>query len=174
MEALVLVMTDLLIFLLVIVGGFVFSTFLTFLWTAIHEFSHLIAVKLTCGTYDWSMKLWPKLDKKGITLGMLEYNPVKPLTDKRSAIISLAPYIPETISAILFPILVYFNVFFPMILFFFVGVIELISNSCNNEDCTDTIKAAKALNISSKFISIPGFILGTASLAFALIIWIYI
>lgn len=165
-------MTDLLIFLLVLVVGFTFAILLTFLWTVIHEFSHLIAVKLTCGAHNWSMKLWPKFDKKGITFGMLEYDPIKPLTNNRSAIISLAPWIPETLATISFPLLVYYHTLLPIILFSLMGVFELIFNSFNNEDWTDTMRAAKALNISSLFISIPGFVLGSISLTAALIIWI--
>ena len=48
----------------------------SFAWVIIHEFSHLIAAKLTCGVSKWEMKVWPcKLN--GVSVGgYVKYSPI--------------------------------------------------------------------------------------------------
>lgn len=87
----------------IFIGVFIVSSIA---WTIVHEFSHLIAAKLTCGVDWWEMKVRPcELNGRKVG-GYVRYSPIRPQTNIGRAIISLAPFLISIPICIMLPMLV--------------------------------------------------------------------
>jgi len=128
--------------------GIVLTLVFGILWTVVHEFSHLIAAKLTCGVSEWEMKVLPhKVDGEKYA-GSVRYYPIRYRTRKVKAFISLAPFISSTVACILLPIAVMSKSII-FIAFMVAGIVDHLSGSMVPKDIRwDMPHAAKNLNIS--------------------------
>lgn len=127
------------LFVLIVIAGYA--------WTTIHEFSHLIAAKITCGVHEWTMKVWPcKLD--GVKVGgYVQYHPIREQTDYGKAFISLAPFIVSTLACIVLPIAVASHSLI-FIAIAFAGVSDQVGGAFVKSDTFwDLPNAAEKLNI---------------------------
>jgi hypothetical protein len=127
---------------------FVLIIIANYAWTIIHEFSHLIAAKITCGVYKWKMKIWPyKLN--GVKVGgYVRYYPAKVQTDGGKAFVSLAPFIISTLSCIALPFAIMSHSLV-LIAITLVGVLDQIGGALVRSDTFwDLPNAAEKLGIS--------------------------
>ena len=165
--------SSIIVFAILIILLAVLSSAMVVVWTAIHEYSHLIAVKLTCGLTSWNIKILPHyLD--GVKVGgSLTWMPKREITPLESVIISLAPCALSFVSIILFPIAIVGNNFV-ITMFCYFGIFDLMGNaSCTGHYNNDFNSAARSLGISSWKLSLPAIIVGALSAITGIIILIF-
>ncbi len=86
--------------------------FTTTLWTPIHEYSHLIAVKLTVGTNDYLIRLYPHIlsheNGEQEVGGSLRYIPNREPKPMERFFISMAPRVMEFLVMAMYPVAIWF------------------------------------------------------------------
>lgn len=122
-----------------------------FLWSYIHELSHVIAAKKTVGLEWYKMKLYPHRGKGGDwNWASVTYMPKREPTPKEQAIISLAPRVPGLIAVLLCPfflLLPYGWLAGIWVLLWGGGVVDLLNGSFANSEQSDIRKAARELKM---------------------------
>ena len=143
-----------------------------FLWTVIHEFSHLIAAKLVTDVNDYEVDLVPKLRGRFVSLGRIDIDFYEYPSEKGTILILLAPRIPDLIASVMLPLMVFLP--FPWGLVFSVfwigGILDLLNGSMGIHPKSDLRLATKDEPKARLVLSLLGFSIGIASV----LIWFYL
>ena len=126
-----------------------------FAWATIHEVSHLWAAKKLVGVSKYKIKPYPHIHPTaGFRWAGVEYWPERKIEPTESALISLAPRLPDMLAAAMCPLALLVGSLlglFPAVawfLFWGSGVVDLLQGSMGYSEYSDLRKAAAALNIS--------------------------
>lgn len=135
-----------------------------FLWTLIHEFSHLLMARSFAEFQEWSIKPYPhfvEINGKKVfrfasfhcILKLGEY-----FTKNEKSTISLAPRIMDIIAAIALPFATFFSgiVLGAWLVLWGCGLLDLFVGSLGISEESDLKKAAKNLDISPWWFRIVG------------------
>jgi hypothetical protein len=134
-----------------------------FIWTIIHEFAHLVAAKLTCGTRRWKMRVWPhKLNGESVA-GSVAYTPLRPETNRGRGVVFIASFIPSIVACIILPIAI-FTGSIPFIALMIAGWSDQVSGSLPASNTADLPVAARELKVSPILLRICGLSIAVASL----------
>lgn len=135
-----------------------------FLWNAIHEFSHLLAVKATIGYQWYKVNLFPQWYGNKwwqVRFGLIQWMPNigKPATPRQKALISFAPRFANFIAAALFPLFALFPGYWSLlwIMIFGAGLVDFAVGSIGYTEISDLKKGSAALGISPWIARICGF-----------------
>jgi len=158
-----------------IVIGLISVVPLFIIWASIHEFSHLLAVKKFVEVVWWKMKLYPHMSEYGFRWASVEYKHTDPLTTGQQIMVSLAPRLPDTIAAILFPICAVLPEWWAWIwlLLWGAGIVDLFVGSVGYSENSDLRKAAKNLDVSPWLLRLYGFGLILVSMGCAILLYIW-
>lgn len=137
-----------------------------FIWTMIHELSHLWMVKRFVRLESWSIKPYPHYrdvgdGKKQFSFAAVYWRlePDQFMTNKQLATISLAPRIGDIIAVIALPFAVLFSsgvLFWIWISFWFCGLVDLFIGSLGIRDNSDLRRASNYLKINPWLLRIAG------------------
>lgn len=126
-----------------------------FLWSIIHEFSHLLVILFLSKVKSWNIKLYPHKYNKEFRFAGIYWRWKKVPNSFRIALIMLAPRVPDLIaSALLIKSWHYI-----LMIFLFGGVVDLFIGSLGVGKYSDTRQAASKFNINPWIIRIPGLII---------------
>ena len=146
-----------------------------FLWTALHETSHVIAAHSFAKLTDIKWWLYPHRDEAGnFYFAKVQWNwNAEPASPIHNAIIYLAPRVMDIVAAIALPFAVIFSVpwMIAWIIFWGSGIVDFIVGSLGISEYSDLKRAATHLTIDPNIIRIIGFAIISISivLCFALI-----
>ena len=141
-----------------------------FLWTAIHEMSHIFMAKSLLDVTEWSVKLYPHIHERDGTkyfvwgLSMWRYD--GDTTPAKEAAISLAPRIPDLVAAMMLQaywLIPYGWWSWVLVAFGVGGLIDLAVGSIGSGDMSDLQRASKSLDISPWILRIAGWIIVLAA-----------
>lgn len=145
-----------------------------FLWSAIHEVSHWIAVKVTVPIKDTKFYLYPHKSSSGLFYwARVSWTYTgRRLTKKERAWVSFAPRWFDLLALVLFPLAYLFSSWGAL---FWVavwggGIIDLINGSIDRSLGHDMRKYSKAWNINPWIFRIVGVVLALTSLVTGLIL----
>ena len=130
-----------------------------FIWSVIHEFSHLIAAKATVGVSEWEIKPYPHIYNGKLRWSGYYASLKKSPTKKQTAAIYLAPRVPDLAAASLLPwtVLLPAPVAFLAAAFCMAGLVDLFVGSLGISDLSDLKRAAKASGYSPWYLRMAGF-----------------
>lgn len=138
------------------------------LWVVVHEASHALAAKLLMKAQDFHFKMYPHIteEKKFLFASVSYLVPVTARTEKKEALVLLAPRVMNLVAAIAFPFLLLFPM--PMAMFWGIlwgaGLIDLFVGSLGISSVSDLRKAAKLLKFNPTLIRVFGFTVILASI----------
>ena len=145
-----------------------------FLWTSIHELSHLAAAKLLVGADLEEMKLYPHVDPvAGFRWGSVQWRwKGRPPTDKAWAGIMFAPRLPNLAAALGFPFVgllpVTGTLFVALCVFVGAGLVDLGNGSMGMGKYSDLRRGAGYLKKSPWLFRIAGF----SAIAVSVLAWL--
>lgn len=133
-----------------------------FLWTTIHELSHIAAVKMTCGASIWRIWPYPHVNKGSFYWARAMWWPLRQVNSEEQIWISLAPRIPDVIAALLFPLFLALHWWIPAIIAG-AGLVDLFTGSLGIRDHSDLRRAARAWKLSPWVLRVAGMAVIIAS-----------
>lgn len=146
-----------------------------FIWTALHELSHIAMAKMFLNITKVDYWLYPHFDRaNNFYFARVEYHHdlTKEITNIKDALISLAPRIMNLIAVISF---VFFSLFpipwnYIWLIFWGAGLIDLFVGSFGISPYSDLRRAAESLNINPYILRVIGFALIALSIISGFII----
>ena len=145
-----------------------------FLWSTIHEISHIAGAKLVSKVESWKIMPYPHFKDGNFRFGGMElkYKAENFPSKSRQAVFNLAPRIANLISiGLLFVALALTGTFqIIWLIVCFAGTIDLIVGSLGISELSDLRKAATNINISPWVLRISGLVLSALSILIVLLI----
>lgn len=110
-----------------------------FMWTYIHEYSHLLAVRFTVGEEWHEINIVPKIEGTAIRWGYIRYMTKRTPTNSDDFVISLAPRFPNLIALGLLPWATYLPGLLGWVvsLFLLTGLVDFYSGSMGFHEESD-------------------------------------
>jgi hypothetical protein len=144
-----------------IIVGILIAIVSYFIWSYIHEMSHVLAAKCTVGVTDYEIKIFPNKHPVTREWRWASYQcwfKREPTPDEQ-AIISLAPRIPNFIAVIAFMFATLMNGWLLLIwaIFWGAGLVDLFVGSLGISEHSDLRKAATSLECSPWVLRFVGF-----------------
>ena len=139
----------------------VFSIMTFFLWTTIHELSHIAAAMIVGNVEEWSIKPYPNKAKDGhwrfASASWIWKGGAPSL--KRQGMVNVAPMFSSTFAISLVSITFFLTGIAKMLMLIFCAgaVINLISGSTGLSEFSDLKRASKRLSINKWIIRVGGF-----------------
>jgi len=132
-----------------------------FLWTVFHEASHAVAAKALLKARDFQFKLYPHMSRdNGFFFASASWTVLSTSrTDKKEAMVLLAPRVMNLVAVIAFPFLLLFSgpVAVAWAIFWGAGLVDLFVGSLGISKASDIRRAGKLLNFNPNVIRILGF-----------------
>ena len=136
-----------------------------FLWSFLHETSHLLAYFATTKVYKWRMKFWPHIDNGRLRFGALRVQ-CDYISLQREWGIGLAPRMLGGLACVAFALCAQWLGGLGLAAVGTVacgGVVDTLFGSIGWSDRSDVVKAARSLGVDPWAIRIPGIMVAAAS-----------
>jgi len=144
-----------------------------FIWTALHELSHVAVAKMFLNIVKVNYWLYPHYDNNNFYFARVQYfHDIAEISRTKEALIYLAPRFMNLIAAISFVFFSYFPVpwNFVWLIFWGAGLVDFIVGSLGISPYSDLRKASEALQISPDVLRVCGFLVIALSIILGFVI----